>query len=85
MGVLHPKCDSRFPNSNNTGHCAECCQTFVGLTAFDRHLDHTGGNLYSHLLPEDGVDDWWLDERGSWHWGKRMTKEEKERRFGAAA
>lgn len=34
----HPKCGKKILNrGNKTGHCAKCCETFYGITAFDKH------------------------------------------------
>lgn len=76
-GILHPKCGERFADSERTGHCGTCCQTFYGLAAYDKHLVREGGR-YWHTVPNDGVDSWWKDEKQRWHHGPRMSEEQKQ-------
>lgn len=77
IGILHPKCGQRFADSERTGHCATCCQTFFGLAAFDQHLNRDETGEYWHTVPNNGVDKWWLDDKGRWHHGEKMTDEQK--------
>jgi len=72
--VYHPKCGQSFPNNNTTGHCAACCETFIGLTAFDKHRR---GGFCNELV--DGDRGFWLDKQGHWHWGERWDAETKAR------
>lgn len=89
-GVLHPKCGKRFSAGNRAGHCAVCCETFVGGAAFDAHrVGEHGPNRTCQLKPyesltEAGVITYghWQDDGGSWHYGKQMTDEDKLARFG---
>ena len=75
--VLHPKCGKSFTNSDAIGHCAACCETFVGLEAFDKH--RRGGKC--NKLP--GTDPlFWQDGGGRWHYSRRMTEADKARVFG---
>jgi hypothetical protein len=69
-----PDCGETFPGSNSAGHCAACCRTFIGLTAFD-----------AHRVGDHGVDrrceireKHWQDERGYFHYGPRDNRFEKE-------
>lgn len=87
---MHPKCGKRYPSGNRAGHCAKCCETFIGLTAYDAHLSRDSNGKYLHLNPEtlptdDAKNDWWSDEHGYWHKGARLTEEQKAEMFGAAS
>ena len=83
-GILHPKCGQRFADSERTGHCGTCCQTFFGLAAFDKHLVRENGR-YWHTVPEDNeVSEWYLDEKQRWHHGPRMSDEQKQQLGWAA-
>jgi hypothetical protein len=73
-GVLHPKCGLRFANNNTEGHCAACCETFIGLRAFDKHRR---GGFCNELV--DGEHGFWQDDQRRWHWGPRMSPEVKAR------
>lgn len=78
--VLHPKCGKRFANAASVGHCAECCETFVGLGAYDKHLSRDDAGKYTHRDPAvEGL--WWLDDRGYWHHGPRLTEAQKAELF----
>lgn len=66
---------------NSIGHCSKCHETFVGNTAFDTHFRrHEDGTTY--CPPLEG--DWWQDDRGYWHKGKRLTEEQKQRIWGTS-
>lgn len=78
--VTHPKCGKQFANAASVGHCGECCETFVGNGAFDKHFSRDAEGRYTHRQPvEEGL--WWLDERGYWHHGTRLTEEQKAELF----
>jgi len=84
----HPRCGKRFPAGSRAGHCAVCCGTFIGLSAYDAHLSRDESGAYIHLdpatLPTDAPkNDWWADESGHWHKGARLTDEQKAQMFGA--
>ena len=83
-GILHPSCGQRFPDSAMSSHCASCCQNFYGLGAFDDHLSRNEDGSYNHLTPNDGVDQWYLDEKQRWHHGPRMSDEQKQQLGWAA-
>jgi hypothetical protein len=75
--AYHPKCGKRFGNSDNIGHCAVCCETFFGPTAFDDHLSRDGEGKYLHLDPSTTEDHkWWLDRFGYWHHSERLSEEQ---------
>jgi len=81
----HPKCGKRFGNAQTIGHCAVCCETFVGLATFDAHMSRDEAGKYIHLAPETAAakHKWWADDRGYWHKGARLTEEQKTAMFGA--
>lgn len=75
VGVLHPKCGKRFSGSGNVGHCGVCCETFVGLGAFDAHLSRLENGSYMHYIaPLNPL--WWQDARGYWHHGQRRPEDQ---------
>lgn len=89
--VTHPKCGKQFPGSNTAGHCANCCETFMGLNAFEMHRigEHGTPERCCEIQPTETIGDdgktrygHWADERGYWHYGRRQTKEEIAARFG---
>lgn len=82
----HPKCGKKFSGAQSVGHCAVCCETFVGVTTFDAHLSRDEAGKYTHLNPEtaDANKQWWADERGYWHKGPRLTEEQKAKLFPKA-
>lgn len=68
--TTHPKCGCTW-GGVNTAHCAACCITFSGLTAFDAHrrggacltpekagLVQTGRDYPCFGYPSTG-DSWW--------------------------
>ena len=69
MATLNCKdCGKAFPHSERAGHCTACCETFIGIGAFDTH--RTG----RHGTPDrrcELTDKHWQDERGYWHIGER--------------
>ena len=85
--ATHPKCGKTFPGGDSAGHCAVCCETFIGLATYDAHLTRDESGAYQHLDPAaaDATAKWWLDDRGYWHKGNRLTAEQKATMFGAAA
>jgi hypothetical protein len=85
--ATHPKCGKSFPGGDGAGHCATCCETFIGLAAYDAHLSRDESGAYYHLDPMTAKPEakWWRDDRGYWHKGNRLTAEQKEKMFGGAA
>ena len=83
----HAKCGKRVPNS--AYHCAGCHETFVGLTAFDRHRRQDGGSGMCVIDPVSAdpfVDSgFWADDNGLWHSGRRLTEAERQAIFGRAS
>jgi hypothetical protein len=85
--AVHPKCGKSFPGGDSAGHCANCCETFIGLATFDAHLTRDESGRYFHTDPSTTPAEamWWLDDRGCWHKGARLTDEQKAKMFGATA
>ena len=75
--TIHTPCGQQIPNGETGGHCAGCCRSFRGLTAFEMHqtLDERGRtichdpatmrNAKGELRP------FWQDKTGCWHHGPR--------------
>ena len=80
----HGKCGKTFPNSSRVGHCGGCHETFVGLGAFDQHRIGQGKERRCLDL-FDGIAEFWQDDRGFWHFGAKLTEEQKETMWGAKA
>lgn len=87
--ATHPKCGKQFPANNTHGHCAGCCETFVGLTSYDAHRVGPADERRCEIQPyasyrDDGGIRYghWMDERGHWKFGKQLTQVEKDRIFG---
>ena len=78
------KCQQRIRQiGNRTGHCANCHETYIGEAAWNNHyhMNFDTGEMFcrSPVLVEGK---WWLDDEGYWHYGKRLTAEDKERIWG---
>lgn len=82
MKLTHPACGKTFPNGSRAGHCSGCCETFIGLTAFEKHRigDHNVDRRCDTLT--DGENGYWLDESGYWHHGPKLTDEQKAKMWG---
>lgn len=87
----HPKCGKTFPGGTQAGHCATCCETFIGAVAFDAHrIGQQGIDRRCEIRPydtqrtENGNISYghWQDDRGYWHYGKKLTDDEKTAIFG---
>lgn len=87
--ATHPKCGKTFPAGNQAGHCASCCQTFIGNTAFENHRigEHGTPDRRCAIQPYETVGDdgksrygHWKDDRGYWHHGRKLTDEDKKAR-----
>lgn len=93
-GVIHPKCGKRFPGTVRFGHCSVCCETFVGLGAFEAHRVGEHGvdrrcelkpyRSYTKEYPHTEVFGHWQDDKGFWHYGERLTPEQREKLWGKA-
>ena len=93
--AFHPKCGRRFPSGNRAGHCAACCETFIGQTAFEAHrvgehgVDRRCIDLIAaadaYEMGEENAAPFWTDERGYWHHGAKLTDEQKAALYGKAA
>jgi hypothetical protein len=75
---VHPRCGKSYPGGDGAGHCATCCETFIGLGAFDRHLWRQEDGTYVHREPVENIGLWWKDARGYWHHGQRLTEEQRK-------
>lgn len=87
--LTHPKCGKQFPHGSRTGHCSGCCETFIGLEAFDAHQTPDGDRVRCEIRPYETPADnggtrygHWADERGYWHHGRQLTSAEKDRIWG---
>lgn len=80
--TIHPACGTRYAANNTVGHCSGCCRTFSGIGAFDKHQFHLDGKLLCSDPSASGSDKWWLDEDEVWHWGPRLTEEQKKEIWG---
>lgn len=80
-GVIHPKCGKRFPGTVRFGHCSVCCETFVGLGAFEAHrVGEHGVDRRCVDLPNTEL--FRQDDKGFWHYGERLTEEQCEKLWG---
>lgn len=88
---VHPPCGKLFPNGSQAGHCAACCETFTGGTAFEAHRvgKHGTPDRRCEMQPYLGVTETGApkyghrqDTRGYWHYGKQLTKEEQKAIYG---
>lgn len=81
---VHAKCGKTIKNrGNRTGHCGNCCETYYGETAWNKH--YTTDESMERIIcrspvPVEGK--WWLDEYDHWHFGRRMTEDEKKEIWG---
>lgn len=92
MKLVHPKCGKQFPNSSRAGHCSGCCETFIGLASFENHRtgDHATGRScqikpytsYHTEYPHTIVFGHWQDDDGYWHFGEKLTTEQKAKMWG---
>lgn len=83
MTAIHPKCGKPVPGGNSGGHCAGCCESFRGATAFEKHLIRTSGrpihqNPATAVTPSGKPLDYWQDDKGVWHLGPRDPRFTKE-------
>jgi hypothetical protein len=74
----HPKCGKSYPGGPTAGHCSGCCETFIGLGAFEKHRvgDH-GPDRHCEITA-----DHWTDNRGFYHVGAKLTAERKLKMWG---
>lgn len=89
--ATHPKCGKTFPGGDGSGHCSGCCETFIGLGAFEAHRVGSHGEdrrceiqpytSYAPEYPHTIRYGHWNDERGYWHYGRRLTKAEVAERW----
>lgn len=76
----HPKCGKSCPGGSIAGHCSGCCETFIGLAAFEAHRrgEH-GVNRHCEI-----TDKHWADSRGYYHVGAKLTEEQKVKMWGGS-
>lgn len=81
-------CRKTIPGGNSGGHCAKCHESFRGDAAFDNHLirrnDGSGRSdcaPYLSRIPKanGGFHPYWQGDDGVWHYGARLTEEQKAR------
>ena len=79
-------CRKPIPNGTTGGHCPKCHESFRGDAAFDNHLvrrpDGAGHSNCVHpseaTKPKTGdPHPYWQDDNGVWHYGARMTEDQK--------
>ena len=75
-----PDCKKTFPGGERAGHCAACCETFIGLAAFEAHRvgEHGTPDRRCELKPETYTNSkgqtahgHWRDDNGYLHIGQR--------------
>jgi hypothetical protein len=76
--IVHPKCGKRFPSGARHSHCAACCESFYGNTAIEKHRVGAHGVDRRCELQELH----WQDDKGYWHFGEKLTDEQKEEIWG---
>lgn len=91
-GTTHPRCPDCGTiwrqSGNRTGHCSQCCRTFQGISAFDRHQAHPDGGRVHCLDPsavrnEDGSSTFASTvgitplDLGTVYWSLTMTDEKR--------
>lgn len=75
------KCGKRMPNS--AYHCSTCHESFSGLTAWDAHRADGECQWTESLDPyTTGPKEFWRDEKGVFHLGRKLTDEEKKEIWG---
>lgn len=79
MRVSHGACGKTWDQKGNrSGHCGGTChETFYGVTVFDKHRKD-GVCLDPRELPGP----WWQDDDEQWHFGVRLTDEQKTAIWG---
>lgn len=77
---IHPKCGKSYPGGSSAGHCSSCCGTFIGLAAFQAHRRGAFG-LDRRCEATEGRRQ---DDRDYWHYGAKLTDEQKAEMWGEA-
>ena len=76
--VTHGACGKSWNQAGNkSGHCSNCHETYYGTTAFDAHQ-----KLVADQIVCERRGEWWQDDDGQWHKGRRLTAEEKKKIWG---
>jgi len=83
--LTHPKCGKTFPHNSRAGHCGGCCETFIGMGAFEKHRigEHGTDRRCAELVEEENR--FWQDKDGYWHFGPKLTEEEKKKLWPSKA
>lgn len=73
---------------DKTGQCSECGEVFFGERSFDRHRrgPHEPGGRYcvdpaTEPPAEKSGAHYWVDDKGRWHYGLRMSDKTMPERF----
>ena len=92
MISTHAQCGKTINyHGNSTGHCDQCCETFYGESAFDRHQVHNRADGKptcippSKYTPGPSGNTFWADHEGQWHYGQPVDAEERRLRGEARA
>jgi hypothetical protein len=79
-------CRKPIPNGNSGGHCAKCHESFRGDAAFDNHLKRRPDGFSDCAHPSEAIKPvtgephpYWQDDKDVWHYGARMTTEQKRK------
>lgn len=75
-----PRCEVNYPANDTVGHCSGCHLTFSGMGAFVAHQASGEGRPICRdpsTITKPGP--WWVDDRGIWHVGERMSEAKKEK------
>lgn len=88
---VHPECGKTFPAGERAGHCAICCETFIGNTSFEAHRvgEHGTPERRCELQPYETIDPetlyarygHWADDKGHYRYGRKLTREESAALF----
>jgi hypothetical protein len=76
--VLDPKCGKRFPGTTRFGHCPVCHETYYGDASIEKHRVGAHGVDRRCELQELH----WQDARGYWHFGEKLTEDQKKEIWG---
>lgn len=81
VGYGCSKCKKRMPNS--AFHCSTCHDSFAGLTAWDAHRVEGECKITIAADPyAAGTKEFWVDDRGVHHLGRKLTAEESAAIWG---
>ena len=84
--TTHGSCGKSWMQAGNmSGHCSACHETYYGVSAFDAHQRLVDDEIVCERPAANSKGkpiEWWADEDGQWHLGRRLTAEEKQRIWG---